>query len=211
MKNLKYWMEPIPYFILIAFILLGAYTEEIYTTTKIIIDNQNKQLSQANRTINLITTHRTKPESYLFTNPVHPDDYLRITSPYGYRELVNPFTGGTRESIHKGVDYLGTHKARIVSIGSGKVIEHYPPPDSYYKGHEILGGMIKIDHGNGWTSVYGHLSGTYVKEGQIVNAGDIIGRQGNTGLSYGDHLHFELQYNNETVQPLKFVGGPNDL
>ena len=200
-------MKSLPYIILIAFILLGAYTQEIYTTTKLTIDNQNRQLSQANRTINLITTHRTKPTHYLFSSPVHPDDFIRITSPFGYRELVNPFTGGTRESIHKGVDYLGTHKARIVSIGSGKVVVHYPPPNNYYKGHEILGGMIKIDHGNGWTSVYGHLSSTYVKEGQFVGNGEVIGRQGDTGLSYGAHLHFELQYNNDTVQPLKFVGG----
>ena len=203
-------MKSLPYFILIAFMLLGAYTENIYTTTKIIIDNQNKQLSQANRTINLITTYRTKPAYYLFSNPIHPDDYIKITSPIGYRQLINPFTGGQKESIHKGVDYLGTYKARIVSIASGKVIEHYPPPDWFWEGHPILGGMIKIDHGNGWTSVYGHLSSTYVKEGQIIEAGTIIGRQGDTGLSYGAHLHFELQYNNETVQPLKFVGGIDD-
>ena len=198
-------MKSLPYFILIAFMMLGAYTEEIYKTSKVIIDNQNIQLSQANRTINLITTIRTKPENYLFSSPIHKDDYIRITSPYGFRELINPFTGGQIESIHKGLDILGTHKARIVSIAKGRVVEHYPPPNSYYKGHEILGGMIKIDHGNGWSSVYGHLSSTYVKEGDYILEGSIIGRQGNTGQSFGSHLHFELQYNNITVQPLKYL------
>ena len=200
-------MKLLPYFILIAFMVLGAYTENIYKTTKVIIDNQNAQLMQANRTINLITTVRTKPVNYLFISPMHKDDYLRLTSPFDYRELINPYTGGTRESVHKGVDILGTYRARITAIGAGRVIEHYPPPNWFYKGHPVLGGMIKIDHGNGWQSVYGHLSATYVKEGQIVEAGAVIGRQGNTGKSYGSHLHFELQYNNEVVQPLKFVGG----
>jgi len=170
-------------------------------------NNLKAELQQANRTINLITTVRTKPVDYLFISPIHSDDYLRLTSPYGYRELLNPFTGGTSESIHKGVDILGTYRARITAIGAGRVVEHYPPPDGYFKGHEVLGGMIKIDHGNGWQSVYGHLSATYVREGQIIESGTVIGRQGNTGMSYGAHLHFELQYNNETVQPLKFVEG----
>ena len=67
-------MKSLPYFILIGFITLGAYTENTYTTSKKIIDNQIIQLSQANRTINLITTHRTKPLNYLFSNPIYPDE-----------------------------------------------------------------------------------------------------------------------------------------
>lgn len=189
--------------IYISTMLMGAISAR-YTD---ITEDLKIQLSQANRTINLITTHRTRPVNYLFTSPVHTDDFKRLTSPYGYRELINPYTGGTSESVHKGVDILGTYRARITAIGSGKVVEHYPPPNGFFKGHSVLGGMIKIDHGNGWQSVYGHLSTTYVYEGQIIESGAVIGRQGNTGKSYGSHLHFELQYNNETVQVLKFVGG----
>jgi len=191
------------YIILIVFLVLGAYLENSID----IAANLRTELNQANRTINLITTVRTRPVNYLFTSPMAVDDFKRLTSPYGYRELINPFTGGTRESVHKGVDILGTYRARITAVGAGKVIEHYPPPNGFFKGHPVLGGMVKIDHGNGWQSVYGHLSATYVHEGQIVESGAVIGRQGNTGKSYGSHLHFELQYNNEAVQVLKFVGG----
>lgn len=187
----------------ICIMAIGAITAHYTDTT----DNLKMQLSQANRTINLITTHRAKPVNYLFTSPMAGDDFKRLTSPYGYRELINPFTGGTSESVHKGVDILGTFRARIIAVGAGTVIEHYPPANGFFKGHPVLGGMIKIDHGDGWSSVYGHLSTTYVYEGQIIEAGAVIGRQGNTGQSYGAHLHFELQYNNETVQVLKFVGG----
>ena len=194
------------YIILIAFIMLGAVTEEIYTTSQARISEQANQLERLTHTISLLENHYTEPETFLFSMPIHSDDFKRITSPYGYRQLVNPFSGGTRESIHKGVDYLGTHRARITAIADGRVIEHYPPPDSYYKGHPLLGGMVKIDHGNGWTAVYGHMSVTYVKEGQIIKAGAVIGRQGDTGLSLGAHLHFELRYNGQPVQPLKFVG-----
>jgi len=165
------------------------------------------EISAQSQIINILENRYTKPVAYLFASPMHSEDFKRLTSPYGYRELINPYTGGTRESMHKGVDILGTFRARITAIGAGKVIEHYPPPDGYFKGHEVLGGMIKIDHGNGWQSVYGHLSTTYVKEGQIVEAGAVIGRQGNTGESLSAHLHFELQYNNEAVQSLKLVGG----
>jgi len=191
------------YIILIGFIVLGAYTLELHD----IMDRQQVKLSQANRTINLITTVRTAPANYLFTSPIHPDDFIRYTSPYGFRELINPGTGGTSETVHKGVDILGAYRARITAIGAGRVVLHYPPPDDYFKGHELLGGMIKIEHSNGWSSVYGHLSSTYVYEGQMVEAGAVIGRQGNTGKSYGSHLHLEVQYNNKTVQPLKYVGG----
>lgn len=200
------------YLILIIFIMLSALTEEIYTTSKARIEEQVQEISRLSNIIGLLENHYTRPENFLFSLPMHEEDYLRITSPYGYRQLINPFTGGTRESIHKGVDYLGTHnylgthKARIIAIASGIVIEHYPPPDGYYKGHKTLGGMIKIDHGNNWTAVYGHMSSTYVREGQFVHKGAVIGRQGDTGLSLGDHLHFELRYNDDSVQPLKFVG-----
>lgn len=204
---MKYYMVMLVTIILL--MLVGfEYQLDIMSNKDVFISELKQNISQQKNTISLLENHYTKPTHYLFSSPVHPDDYLRITSPFGYRQLINPFTGGQKESIHKGVDYLGTHKARIIAIASGKVMVHYPPPDSFYKGHILLGGMIKIDHGHGWTSIYGHLSSTYVKEGQFVERGAVIGRQGNTGLSYGDHLHMELRYNDKPVQPLKFIDIP---
>jgi len=190
------------YIILIAFMLIGAYLEQF------IVENRHleEQLASSQRIINILENYHRPVEEYLFAMPIHKDDFIRYTSPFGYRELVNPYTGGTRESMHKGLDILGTYQARITAIADGIIIEHYPAPNGFFKGHELLGGMIKIDHGNGWTSVYGHMSATYKNETAFVSAGEVIGRQGNTGQSQGSHLHFELQYNNVAVNPLKYVG-----
>ena len=190
------------YILLIAFMLIGAYLEQF------IVENRHleEQLASSQRIINILENYHRPVEEYLFAMPIHKDDFIRYTSPFGYRELVNPYTGGTRESMHKGLDILGTYQARITAIADGIIIEHYPAPNGFFKGHELLGGMIKIDHGNGWTSVYGHMSATYKNETAFVSAGEVIGRQGNTGQSQGSHLHFELQYNNVAVNPLKYVG-----
>jgi murein DD-endopeptidase MepM/ murein hydrolase activator NlpD len=189
------------YIILIAFIMLGSGTESLFERSA----EYKIQLAQANRTINILTAVRERPEVYMFKSPMAPGDFKRLTSPYGYRELLNLYTGGTRESIHHGVDILGTYHARITAIADGIVTENYPVPNGYYKGHELLGGMIKIQHANGYSSVYGHLSAIYIHEGQNVKAGQIIGRQGNTGQSQGEHLHLEIQLNNIALNPLKYI------
>ena len=68
----------------------------------------------------------------------------------------------------------------------------FAPPDGYFKGHAIYGGMILIEHADGWRSLYAHLHSTRVHTGQRVRAGQVIGRVGSTGMSRGAHLHVEL-------------------
>jgi murein DD-endopeptidase MepM/ murein hydrolase activator NlpD len=73
---------------------------------------------------------------------------------------------------------------------------------------EVAGGygnLIELDHGNGLTTRYGHLSAFDVKEGQLVAAGQIIGRVGSTGRSTGPHLHYETRLSDEARNPLKFI------
>jgi murein DD-endopeptidase MepM/ murein hydrolase activator NlpD len=139
--------------------------------------------------------------NYLF--PIHPDDYIMPTSPFGERE--NPFTG--EEENHIGVDLFGVWKARIVSVADGVVIEHWVPPngDPRWKGHKVYGGMLRIKHDDGTIALYGHLSETYVHEGERVKAGQVIARQGETGQATGPHLHFELEVGGKIVNPLKWV------
>ncbi len=130
------------------------------------------------------------------------DDYW-ISSGSGYRK--DPMGGKEESQLHKGLDLVGPHLSPVKAAAAGVVAEHWPAPNGYYKGHPIYGGVVVIDHLNGTFTLYGHLSTTYVGEGDRVEAGEIIGRQGNTGVSTGEHLHFEV-----IVNPLIYLsGGPN--
>jgi len=115
-------------------------------------------------------------------------DEYNISSSIGFRE---PPMGGAEYSMHKGIDLVGPTHCEIRAVANGVIIEHWVPPNGWYKGHDVYGGMIIIKH-DGFYSLYAHLSQTYIHEGQVIKAGDIIGRQGATGLVTGEHLHFEL-------------------
>ena len=67
---------------------------------------------------------------------------------------------------------------------------------------------MKIDHGNGYTTIYGHCSALAVTSGQYVTKGTIIGYVGSTGRSSGNHCHFEILYNRQLCDPAKFVTAP---
>jgi murein DD-endopeptidase MepM/ murein hydrolase activator NlpD len=73
----------------------------------------------------------------------------------------------------------------------------------------VRGNMVIIDHGGGVFSGYGHLSGFAVSAGQGVNGGDVIGYVGNTGLSTGAHLHWEMSVHGILVDALRWVDGRN--
>jgi murein DD-endopeptidase MepM/ murein hydrolase activator NlpD len=70
-----------------------------------------------------------------------------------------------------------------------------------------FGNHVIIDHGNGMTSLYGHMYSTAVQVGQVVTSGTILGFEGTTGLSTGVHVHFEIDINGQPVNPHKFVPG----
>ena len=125
-----------------------------------------------------------------------PLDQIIISSITGIR--VNPMGGGT-ERLHKGVDLIGKKGDPVKALLSGKVVEHWLVPGryngEYFSGHEIYGGYIVIDHGNELFSSYGHLSKTFVREDQWVEAEEQIGELGTTGSSTGPHLHLEIIIN----------------
>ena len=132
-----------------------------------------------------------------------PMESYWISSGSGYR--TDPMGGKEESQLHKGLDLVGPHHTPVKAAAAGVVVEHWPAPNGYFRGHPIYGGMIVIDHLNGTFTLYGHLSTTYVSEGDRVEAGEIIGRQGNTGISTGEHLHFEV-----IVNPLLYLSeGPN--
>jgi len=111
---------------------------------------------------------------------------------------MDPMGGGT-EGLHKGVDLVGPVGAPIVAALAGTVVEHWLTPGEHwgkmYYGHPVFGCLIVIDHGDGLFTLYGHLYESYVHEGWYVEAGQVIGELGNTGISTGPHLHFEVVVN----------------
>jgi len=125
-----------------------------------------------------------------------PVDDMKITSSCGIRE--NPMGGG-EEGLHRGTDMVGPLKGFIYAAADGVVVDHWPPPDRWYSGHPVFGGMVTIDHGGGIFTLYGHMRATLVKRGDTVTRGQKIGRQGNTGISDGEHLHFEVIVDPEIV------------
>ena len=116
-----------------------------------------------------------------------------VTSPFGYR--ADPFLG--RPALHPGVDLVQEYGAPIKATGAGKII-HAGPFGGY-------GNMVEIDHGNGLTTRYGHMSAVLVEEGQEVKPGDELGRLGSTGRSTGPHLHYEVRQDGEPVDPTRFL------
>lgn len=137
-----------------------------------------------------------------FTFPIAESDYLELTSPFGYR--VSPILGV--EMYHQGLDVAATWRAQVVAAADGVVVEHWPPPDGYFRGHDVYGGLVVVEHSDGWRSLYAHLSETRVNTGDWVRAGTVLGRVGATGLSRGAHLHFELiDADGRRVNPLLYV------
>jgi len=118
---------------------------------------------------------------------------LDMSSPYGVR--IDPFVHDA--SMHTGMDFRGDIGDPIHATAAGKVVK------AGWEGG--YGQMVEIDHGEGLTSRYGHLSEIDVWVGQKVRVGDVIGRMGSTGRSTGPHLHYETRINGEAVNPEKFL------
>ena len=97
---------------------------------------------------------------------------------------------------HKGVDIANRSAPDILAADSGTVVVA-GWPDNYGYGNRVI-----IDHGNGYKTLYGHLSKIYVVSGQTVSRGSAIGKMGSTGRSTGNHLHFEVVKNGTYISPL---------
>ena len=111
-----------------------------------------------------------------------------VSSPVGPRKLKI-----TSETFHRGDDLVGiSDKTEIKAAADGIVVEHWPAPDGYYKGHPVYGGYIVIQHDNGTYTVYAHMSHTCIRTGEKVKQGQKIGIIGDTGVATGVHLHFEI-------------------
>lgn len=99
--------------------------------------------------------------------------------------------------MHEGVDILTNIGTPVMASGGGKI------DFVGYKGG--LGLCVEIDHGFGYRTIYGHLSASLVSVNQKVSRGQLIAKTGNTGLSSGPHLHYEVQHDGVKLNPMDFV------
>lgn len=118
-----------------------------------------------------------------------------ITSRFGPR--IHPVTGAYKN--HTGLDIGAGYGAAIVAADGGTVI--LADVNGGY------GNCVMIDHGNGYVTLYGHMSSYAVSEGQSVSQGDTVGYVGSTGVSTGPHLHFEVRSGGSRIDPEQFFSG----
>ncbi len=116
-----------------------------------------------------------------------------VTSNFGWR--THPILG--TERFHAGIDFGADYGSLVYASAQGRVIYA-----DWYGGY---GNAVIIDHGNGMTTLYGHCSELYVKDGDAVVKGQPISAVGSTGFSTGPHLHFELRANGEPTDPAAYL------
>lgn len=120
----------------------------------------------------------------------------------GTGQFVWPTAGGITQRYtwyHRAIDISNNAAPDALAADSGTVIlVGWPSPWAY-------GNRVLIDHGNGFATLYAHLSQVYVDAGQRVSRGQAVGKMGSTGRSTGVHLHFEIRQNGNAVDPLSFL------
>jgi murein DD-endopeptidase MepM/ murein hydrolase activator NlpD len=154
----------------------GAFDRELYR-----INVTRAQMDRLNRTLALVP----------YRKPVIGE--VEFTSGFGIR--TDPFLG--RPAMHTGLDFRASMGDPVRATANGKV------SSSGWAGG--YGRMVEIDHGNGLSTRYGHLSEINVKVGDPIKIGQVIGAVGSTGRSTGPHLHYETRIDGEAVDPQKFL------
>ena len=135
-------------------------------------------------------TEETKPATITWKVPIK---YKKFTSAYGYRS--DPYTG--KKTFHYGVDLAADEGTKIWATRAGKVTKAtHDSSCGYY---------VQIDHGDGFKSIYMHMTHYVVKKGDIVSQGQVIGYCGSTGKSTGPHLHFGITKNGSYVNPAEYI------
>jgi len=154
----------------------GAFERQLYR-----INVTRAQVERLNRTLALVP----------YRKPVIGE--VEFTSGFGVRS--DPFLG--RPAMHTGLDFRAAMGDPVRATANGKVVSA-----GWSGGY---GRMIEIDHGNGLSTRYGHLSEIGVKVGDQIKIGHVIGEVGSTGRSTGPHLHYETRIDGEAVDPQKFL------
>lgn len=143
-----------------------------------------------------IAAGSTKPSTQVpsSTGWICPVPSYTLTSAFGMR--IHPIYG--YQKMHQGVDLATSQGTPIYAAKSGKVTNA-----SFQSGG--AGYYVSINHGDGFTSVYMHMTHFIVSPGQYVTTGQVIGYVGSTGASTGPHLHFGIAYNGSYINPMPYI------
>jgi murein DD-endopeptidase MepM/ murein hydrolase activator NlpD len=153
-------------------------------------DPFNLSLTNLDNALNRLDIVKESATALPFGNPAPG---RTITSRFGNR--MDPFLG--RPALHTGIDFRAETGADVKATGAGKV--------TVAENSGGYGNMVEIDHGQGVSTRFGHLSAILVRVGEKVEAGDVIGRAGSTGRSTGPHVHYEVRRNDTPVDPMRFL------
>lgn len=154
----------------------GAFERQLYR-----INLSRAQVDKLTRTLSLVP----------YRKPVIGN--VEFSSGFGVRS--DPFLG--RPAMHTGLDFRASTGDPVRATANGKVVNA-----GWAGGY---GRMVEIDHGNGLSTRYGHLSEISVKVGEQIKIGQVVGAVGSTGRSTGPHLHYETRIDGEAVDPQKFL------
>ena len=159
-----------------------------------VIANLNKQLASREEQLDVleevIMSRQLRSESKPRGRPI----VKGWTSSY-YGKRTDPFSG--KLAMHKGMDFAGKEGSKIIAVASGVVT---------WSGDRYgYGNLIEVNHGNGYTTRYGHNAKLLVEVGDSVVKGQAISLMGSTGRSTGPHVHFEVLKNDRQINPSKFV------
>ncbi|RRI03435.1 M23 family metallopeptidase [Mesorhizobium tamadayense] len=155
--------------------------------SSMIFDSKVKELDEA---LDALDQVKKDARKLPLTNPAPGRP---VTSPFGVR--TDPILGTA--ALHTGMDFRAPIGMRAKVTAAGVVTKA-----GWNGGY---GRMVEVDHGNGFSTRYGHLSEIDVTVGQKLAAGDVIGKTGSSGRSTGPHLHYEVRHSGEAVDPLRFL------
>lgn len=157
-------------------------------------NKKKEELAEQNKPVVNVGNGQKPPASV--TNGITwliPCNYWVVSSPYGYR--TDPVYGGTR--FHHGIDLAGPQGTPIYASRAGTVTTAtYGPETGYY---------VAVNHGDGFSTSYLHMTHFVVAAGQQVSAGQLLGYMGSTGKSTGPHLHFSIYYNGASQNPADYI------
>lgn len=168
---------------------ISGSLESMDQTLEVLSSAMDQEVNSLNNLIDDVTVQL----KFLNAKPDRKPASGKITSKFGYRR--SPING--KSQFHKGIDIANTQGTSIFAAGTGVV--------TFSGWNSGYGKTIIISHGYGYRSVYAHNFKNLVEVGDKVNKGDVIAKMGSTGKSTGPHVHFEIHYKGEQVDPQKIL------
>ena len=158
---------------------LGKLSEEI--------ESREQQLSILET---LLVSRKIQSDLFIAGRPVEKG---WMSSRFGAR--IDPITG--KRAWHTGVDFAGKEGSNIIAVAAGVVV--------YSGSRSGYGEVVEINHGSGFTTLYGHHKKNLVKVGDIVKKGQVVGLMGSSGRSTGPHVHYEVYKHGRIVDPSSYI------